>query len=258
MLALLLAGAGSEAAWGQDRSFCAERPGMGTPACTLEKGQAMVEVTLFARDRIAAPDVVTEGQTFADTLLRIGLGDDTELQIGQTGYVRVTARDRATGARFRAEGVGDSYLAVRRGIGGAGPLAAIEGFVVLPTGDDAVSAGDWSAGLVAPMDLPSDPDFPVALTPEIFVLPDSDGSGHHLGYGAILGISHQFARDWGASLEASIFQDDDPAGGSFTSGVAGTVAWQASHRLQFNVEMIVGVVEPAPRTIVMGGFALRL
>lgn len=242
----------------QDRSFCAERPGMGTPACTLDKGQAMVEVTLFARDRISAADAVTEGQTFADTLLRIGLGDDTELQIGHTGYVRLSARDRATGARIRAEGVGDSYLAVRRSIGGPGPLAAIEGFVVLPTGDDAVSAGDWSAGVVAPVELPSDPDFPVALTPEIFVLPDSDDSGHHLGYGAILGVSHQFAPDWGASVETSVFQNDDPGGGTFTSGVAGTLAWQASDRLQFSVEMIVGMIEPAPRTIVMGGFALRL
>ena len=238
----------------QNRSFCAERPGMGTPACTLGKGQAMVEVTAFGLDHIADPAAEIDVYTFADTLLRYGLDDNTEIQAGLTGYVHAEVQDRASGIADSVGGVGDSYLAVRRAFSGF----ALEAYVTLPTGDDAVSAGTWGAGLVVPIDLPSPGPFQLSLTPEIGAVPNAGGEGRHLLYGAVLGISGELAPNWGGGLEISAVRDEAPEGSEFGSKLAGTLAYQATERLQLNAEVDVVVAGPAPRTIALIGFALRL
>ena len=227
---------------------------MGTPACTLGPGQAMVEVTALGLDHTADPAAEIDVVTLADMLLRYGIDDSTEIQLGLTGYVRATATDRTSGARERLSGVGDSYVAVRRAFSGF----ALEAYATLPTGDDAVSARTWGAGLVVPIDLPSPGPFQFSLTPEIGAVPNASGQGRHLLYGAVLGVSGELAPGWGAGLEISAVQDDAPEGGEFGSKLAGTLAYQASERLQLNAEVDVVVAGPAPRTIALFGFALRL
>lgn len=227
---------------------------MGTPACTLGAGQAMVEVTVLGFDHTADSTGYFDVLTLADTLLRFGIDDSTEVQLGLTGYVRATASEDASGARERVEGVGDSYIAVRRAFTGF----ALEAYVTLPTGHDAVSAGTWGAGLVMPIDLPSPGPFQLSLTPEIGAVPNAGGAGRHLLYGAVLGVSGQIAPDWGAGLEISAVQDEAPEGSEFGSKLAGTLAYQATERLQLNAEVDVVLAGPAPRTIALLGFALRL
>ncbi len=227
---------------------------MGTPACTLGAGQAMIEVTAFGLDHISDPAAEIDVLTIADTLLRYGLDESTEVQVGFTGHVRATATDRATGARDRASGIGDSYLALRRAFSGF----ALEAYATLPTGVDAVSARTWGAGLVMPIDLPSPGPFQLSLTPEIGAVPNAGGEGRHLLYGAVLGISGELARGWGGGLEISAVQDEAPEGHQFGSKLAGTLAYQATERLQLNAEVDVVIAGPAPRTIALFGFALRL
>ena len=227
---------------------------MGTPACTLAHGQAMLETTAFGIDHSNGPDQDLDVFTLADTLLRYGIDDSTEIQLGLTGFVQSRATDRASGVADRASGIGDSYLAVRRSFAGF----ALEGYVTLPTGDSAVSAGTWGAGLVVPIDLPSPGPFQLSLTPEAGAVPNASGTGRHLLYGAVLGLSGPLARDWGGGLEVSAVQDDEPDGPNFGSKLAGTLAHQATERLQLNAEVDVVIEGAAPRTIALVGFALRL
>ena len=227
---------------------------MGTPACTLGPGQAMIEVTVLGFDRTVEPATETDVYTFSDTLLRYGLDDSTEIQFGLTGYVHASTTDRLGGEVAQTSGIGDSYLAVRRGFSGF----ALEAYVTLPTGHDAVSAGTWGAGLVVPIDLPSPGPFALSLTPEIGAVPNARGWGRHLLYGAVFGISGELGPSWGGGLEISAVQDEAPEGSEFGSKLAGTLAYQASERLQLNAEVDVVVAGPAPRTIALVGFALRL
>lgn len=227
---------------------------MGTPACTLGPGQAMIEVTVIGFDRTVGPTIEADVYTFADTLLRYGIDDSTEIQIGLAGYVDAAATDRLGSGSSRASGIGDSYMAVRRGFSGF----ALEAYVTLPTGHDPVSAGTWGAGLVVPIDLPSPGPFQLSLTPEIGALPNASGEGRHLLYGVVLGVSGELAPGWGCGLEVSAVQDAAPEGHEFGSKLAGTLAYQASERLQLNAEVDLVIAGPGPRTIALLGFALRL
>jgi hypothetical protein len=70
---------------GEDRrEFCPDRPGLGTPACTVEPGTLMLEMGLadWTLDRTA--DRRTDAWTFGDALLRAGLTPSLEVQLGWT------------------------------------------------------------------------------------------------------------------------------------------------------------------------------
>jgi hypothetical protein len=86
-------------ALGQDgrRDLCPDRPGLGTPACTLDSGATMLETGIadWTLDRDA--DSRTDSFAFGGALLRTGLTPSLEVQIGWTMLGHVRERDRPTG-----------------------------------------------------------------------------------------------------------------------------------------------------------------
>lgn len=138
------------------RDLCADRPGLGTPACTAEPGVIIIELGLgdwtHERDGSERVDTIIAG----DALARIGLTEHLEAQIGWTGYGHARTRDLATGAIDRSSGTGDVKVALRRNLQnpeGAGLSIALMPFATLPVGGHAIGAGDWGAGLLAPITL---------------------------------------------------------------------------------------------------------
>ena len=111
-------------AFAQDGDFCVDRPGLGTPACTIGRGQAMVEVGLLGWDHLADGATVENDLTYGDLLLRVGLDDKTEIQLGIGGYTSARSRDRLSGAVTRIRGIGDAVFGVRHSLTGpGGPIA---------------------------------------------------------------------------------------------------------------------------------------
>ena len=105
------------AAWAQDqREFCADRPGLDTPPCTMAPGKVQVELGLgdWTREQDAENRIDTVN--FGDALLRIGLTDSLEAQLGWTAFGHVRTRDRVTGAVEKDSGIGDMRVALRQNL----------------------------------------------------------------------------------------------------------------------------------------------
>lgn len=239
----------------QNRSFCADRPSRGTPACTLAAGEAIIEVTAVSFDISYDPIARNETLTVGDTLLRFGIDEATEVQLGIAALVDATTRDRVTGAIDSSSAIGDSYLAVRRGVSEG---VAVEVFVTLPTGKGASGAGDWGTGLLLPIDVAAPDGFTFSLTPEIHAAVNASGVGRHLTVGAVAGFSHALSDGVAAGFEFAAFHDDDPDGAAFIGDVTGSLAWQAAERLQANAEVNFGVAHGEPRASAFFGFAITL
>lgn len=239
----------------QNRSFCADRPGRGTPACTLAPGEAMIEVTAASFDISYDPIARNETATFGDTLLRFGLDDATELQLGVAALVKAATRDRASRALDRSAELGDSYLAVRHGLN---ERMAVELFVTLPTGKGASGAGDWGAGLLLPIDIPAPEGFTYSIIPEVDAAPNANGVGRHLAFGGVAGWSHALSDDIAAGFELAASHDCDPDGAALIADVIGSLAWQAAPRLQLDAEISFGVAHARPRAAAFVGFAFKL
>jgi Putative MetA-pathway of phenol degradation len=230
------------------------RPGLDTPPSTLPAGRVVVEVGAVGWEYSASPSTRDDSLTYADTVIRVGLGHSTELEVGLGGWAH--QRQRAGTSVSTASGLGDATFAVRHGFGSeADAKVALQAFVTAPVGRAPGGAGDWGAGLLLPVALPLPAGFTLATTPEIDAAVNASGHGRHLAWGAVAGFSHALTRTISASAEVSAFRDEDPDGASTESRFALAAAWRAGRRLQIDVEFDTGLTRATPDHALIVGFA---
>lgn len=261
LLAALLA-APAAPAMAQDREFCADRPGRGTPACTIAPGRVQAEIGLadWTLDRQA--DTRTDTILAGDLLVRLGLGSSVEGRIGWTPYGHARVRDRRDGSVTSSGGAGDITLGVKanlRNADGSGTSVALLPSVTVPVGGRATGAGTWGAGLVVPVSFSLGGDVQLAFSPELDALPDADRHGRHLRYGGVVGLGFPVVPALSAAIELSTFTDDDPDSHSTRRNLDLSVAWQPAGRddLQFDIGTAVGLNRDAPDLELYAGVAKR-
>jgi hypothetical protein len=231
------------------RDFCPDRPGLGTPPCTIDPGHFDVEVGLADWTLDRAPDARTDTVQLGQLLVRIGLTESLEAQLGWTAFGHVRTRDRATGAVDKGSGVGDVTIALRQNLSnpdGSGFSVALMPYATLPTGNQVLGAGDWSAGVLVPLSYDLGETVQIGLTGRAEAAADEDRDGHHLAYGGVAGISLSLSKALDATFEISADRDEDPSGHS-TQWLAGLSAgWMAKDDLQLDAGVNIGLDASAP------------
>src|SRR6478609_6818645 len=152
------------------RDLCADRPGLDTPACTVDKGHVQIELGLADWTHDRQPENITDTVLAGDALARIGVGTSTELRLGWTAYGHESVRDRTTGAIDQAGRTGDLTLGVKQNLidpDGKSLSIALLPFATLPVGREPIGAGTWSAGLVAPIDYQANDTLLLQFTGEV-------------------------------------------------------------------------------------------
>jgi hypothetical protein len=242
------------------RPFCADRPGLDTPACTVDAGHVVAELGGLDwtrdQDRATRSDTWTAG----DLLVRMGVTDSMEVQAGWTAFGAVRSRDRMTGATTRSSGVGDVTLAVRQNVShpdGSGFAAALMPFATLPVGGETIGAGDWGAGMILPLSYSLNDVFGISLTPEIDAAVDSDRHGRHLAYGSAIGLSATISAKLSSALEFQAVRDRDPEGRSTEELASLSLAWQPKKGLQFDTGAVAGLNAASPDVELYVGVARR-
>lgn len=226
------------------RDLCADRPGLDTPPCTVEPGRVVVEVGAIdwtlEKDGASRTDTVITG----DGLVRIGIAQHAEIQIGWTAFGHQRVRDRLTGDVDSRGGTGDVLVAIRRNLAnpdGSGFSIAVMPFATVPTGGATIGAGDWGAGLLVPVSVALNDDISLIATPEIDAAVDADRDGRHARFGSTAGIAFSVSDAIDVAPEISIFRDRDPAGAS-TEALAGlSIAWKPADDWQFDIGSSIGL-----------------
>ena len=261
MLALpvvLLAAANPAAADQAARKLCTDRPGLGTPACTLDAGHIQLEVGLADWTLDRQPGTRTDVWTAGDLLLRVGIADHAELQFGWTAYG--WSRERSGGAVSRASGTGDLTVAFRRNLlrpDGAGTTLAIMPYATLPSGGHTLGAGDWSAGVALPFGFDLSDTLSLEFAPRIEAAVDSDRHGGHLAFGSVAGVTVDFNPAWYMTAELGATRDEDPAGHS-TQELAGlSFGWTPGRNVQFDAGAILGLNHESPDVELYAGIVRR-
>lgn len=225
----------------EERDFCAARPGQATPPCTVEPGRVVAEIGLgdWTHDRNAdqSKDMVSLG----NILLRTGISQTAEVQLGWTAFGSQIQRDRFSGARTHESGVGDVTLAVQQDLGKVGGPAAVRAFVTLPTGSGPLAAGDWGAGAMLPLAFNLTSRLELDLTPEIDAAVNSSGNGRHLAYGSVIGLGLDLHHHLSLAVDAAFFRDQDPSGHNSRETGGVSLAWMAGRNLQLDVGTIFGL-----------------
>lgn len=256
-LAAALAFGAPAIAHADERAFCADRPGLGTPPCTLAPGTMMIEVGLAGWDHSGDAAQVSDDWSGGDVLLRIGIDERTELQVGQSGFTANRIRDRSSGQVARVSGLGDTTIAIQRGLAGANGAVAVQAFLTLPTGHAGIGAGTWAAGAKLPVALALHDGFELDLTPEVDAAADASGAGRHFTWGGVVGLGHAIGPSVSAELEVAGWRDLDPAGHQFDARAALSLAWQAGRAWQIDAELDQGLSAAAPDQAIRLGLAHR-
>ena len=250
IMVAVLAMAATPAGAQELREFCGDRPGLGTPACTVDAGHLQVELGLIDWTLDKQPDDRTDTILGPDVQMRLGIDDHTELRLGWTSVGHVRMRDAASGTVSRATRVGDVTVGLKHNFrdpaGEEGLSIAVLPFASLPAGRRPVGAGTWSAGLLLPVDYSLGSSLQLQFTPEVDAAADESGKGRHLAYSGVAGIDWEFAKDVEVDLEVQATRDRDPSGHA-TQLLAGlSFDYQPQPRVQLDVGANAGLNHNAP------------
>jgi hypothetical protein len=246
------------AAQDKPRDYCPARPGLGSPACTIDAGRLSVETSLADWTLDRQDGDRTDTVLIGDTLVRIGLTDTIEAQIGWTPVGVV--RERSGGVVDRATRVGDVTLGLKANLAspdGSGFSAAVQPFVTLPAGRQPVGAGDWGAGVVVPLTYDLSKTVNVQFVPELDAAVDQDGRGRHFAASAVLGLAIALTDKLTVEVEGQALRDNDPMGKTWQDRAALSFAYKASDDLQLDIGGIVGLNRDAPDVELVAGISRR-
>jgi hypothetical protein len=242
------------------RDYCPERPGLDTPPCIVDAGHVSVETALvdwtLERDGQSRTDTVLIG----DTLVRVGLTDAIEAQIGWTPYGHVRTRDKLAGTVDGSGSVGDVTLGLKANLhhpDGSGVSIAVQPFVTLPVGGATLGAGDWGTGVVVPVTFDLSDTVNFATTTEADAAVDGDGHGRHFAASETLGLGFKLSKALTASVEGQVLRDEDPAGKTTQELASLSLAWAAKDNLQFDVGGVAGLNRYAPDVELYMGISRR-
>lgn len=138
------------------RELSTDRPDQTESAHTVPKGWFQVESNLISYSRTYRMGEQAESTSWSDFLLKYGLTENTDLQIGWAPYL--LRRDRDTDGVLAGEnsGSGDVTLRVKTNLVGndSGPYAmAILPWVKIPSATPGLGNGRWEYGLTVNQEL---------------------------------------------------------------------------------------------------------
>lgn len=256
LAALLLLGAVPATA--QDRDYCPDRPGIGTPACTMAPGTVSVETSIADWTRDDQPGSRQDTVLIGDTLVRVGLSDAIEARVGWTPFGHDRVRD-AAGVES-ANRVGDVSLGVKanlRNPDGSGLSVAALPFMTLPVGRTPIGDGDWGAGFLLPITHDLSDAVSLAVNPEVDAAVDGDGHGRHLAYSLAGGLAFKLNPAFTLTGEMQALRDRDPGGHATQALAALSLAWSATDDLQFDLFGAGGLNHDTPGARIYAGIARR-
>jgi hypothetical protein len=239
------------------REFCASRPGLGTPACTVDPGHVMVEVGLTDWTHENDSDMRTDTLLFGNVNVRIGLDDKTEAQLSWTPYGHVRVRDKITGLITRSGGVGDITLGLRRSLSGPNGPIAVQPYVTLPVGGTSIGAGDWGAGVILPIGFDLGHDVQLSLTPQIAAAVNDSRSGRHLSYGSVVGLSAPLTKGLTGTIEFQAVRDEEPTGKTTKALASASFALMLGENTQLDIGGVAGLNSDSPNAEVYFGVTRR-
>jgi hypothetical protein len=169
----------------------------------------MAELGVAAWDHLSDSASIEDDLTYGDLLVRVGLDQVTDIEVGVNGYNTRRDLDRSNGSVARSKGIVDSTIAVRRSLSGPEGPIAVHGFVTLPTGANGISVSDCGASALVPMGFKFGHGFELDLMPEVDAAVNSSGAGRHLRVGTVAGLSHALAATVALTGEVGAWRDDD-------------------------------------------------
>ena len=211
------------------RPFCTDRPTKGTGPCTIDVGHIQIESDVFNATFDHEGGVTTDTFVYTDPNIKLGITDNTDVELNFAPFVQIVARDKSTGARNTVSGFGDIFLRGKTNFAGnsGGDFGfALEPFLKLPTASDGIGNGAVEGGVVAPFAFTLSSEWSLSATPEIDVLKMPSTTGRHPAGVFALGLSRPLSDTLAIAGELWANVDGDPSGATEQYSFDLAATWQ--------------------------------
>ena len=237
--------------------ICADRPGLATPVCTVPVGRVQVETSAIDWVKDHSGDIRSDELSVGETAVKVGVTDRLHLEFSGVPYLR--SRTRADTSKTVVSGFGDVSLAGKyRLTESSRPLqVAVRPFVKIPTAKKSLGNGRVEGGLIVPIEYAlRGSQMSIVWSPEVDVLADEDGPGHHFGTIQVVGVAFPLSSETDASLEVSGAWEWEGTT-SRELLVGGSVAHRLTRDLQVDAGVNLGLNRSAPDLELYSGVAVR-
>ncbi|MET0239760.1 MAG: transporter [Sphingobium sp.] len=244
------------------RDLCSDRPGLNTPACTVDADHLQIELGIASWTLDSQPDQREDMIEGSEILLRYGVTPTTEIRLGWTAYGHSRTRDRMSGEIEKTGGTGDVTLGLKQNFrhpdeAKTGLALALLPYVTLPTGRDDIGAGDWGAGLIVPASYKINDIVSLALSPEIDASVNESGSGRHLAFGTAMGLQVNVTDALQLTPEVQMVRDNDPDRHVTMTKAALSLAFQPTKAMQVDVQAVAGLNPATPDVALAFGISRK-
>jgi hypothetical protein len=236
--------------------ICTDRPTKANVTCTVPPGRVQIETSVAGWSLTRVGGTRTELMTLGSSFAKLGLSGRSDLQIGFTPYARLTVKEGGT--RARAAGVGDVVIRYKHRLtaDGAKVQLGLIPFVKLPAAKDGLGNGKVEGGLAVPVSL-SLGKATMTFGPELDLLADADGDGHHVALVNLVNLAVPVIDRLTLAGELWTNFNFDPAGTVKQVTADAALAYALSSDMQLDVGANVGLTDDSPDIELYAGLSLR-
>ena len=241
----------------KETPICTDRPTKANAICTVPVGKWQLESSAVGWARTGAADTETRVLTLGSSVVKLGLTDRSDLQVGFTPYIR--SETRAGGIKSTASGAGDLTVRYKHRLtaSDAGVQVGVIPFVKLPSADGDIGNGKVEGGLAVPIAISTGSPVSLVLGPELDMLADADGNGHHAALVNLVNVSGPIAEGLTIYGELWTMTNFDPAATVTLASADAAVSYLVGSVLQFDVGTSIGLTRHTADAELYLGVSLR-
>jgi len=236
------------------RPMSTDRPDTTESGYTVPAGMFQVEMSFFDFARDADRGRVEDQWIFAQTNLKAGLTQSTDLQVILNSHA--VAGESERGDATRTSGFGDITVRLKQNLFGndSGPAAfALMPYVTIPTHSN-VSDEAWAGGLIVPLSITLTDRLVLGLMIEADIVHDTDTNGYDLEWLHSATLGYSLTEKLGVYVElVGIAGQDAEYQGIFDAGLTFAI----NDSLIFDTGVRIGMNRPAPDFGVFSGVSFR-
>lgn len=253
---VLLLGSAAPISAAEKAPICTDRPTKANATCTVPAGNFQLESTVAGWTRITGGGAQTEVWQVGSSVLKWGLSDHSDIQVGITPFVRVETK--AAGSKSSVSGFGDVTMRYKHRVTGEASKVqvAVIPFVKLPTAKRGVGNGKVESGLAVPVSIAVGPAT-LTFGPEADLLADADGTGRHVALINLVNLAGPIAPRLTLVGELWTMTNFDPADTVTLASADAALAYAVSPRVQLDLGANLGLNKHTADTELYAGVSFR-
>jgi hypothetical protein len=236
----------------ENAPICTDRPAKANAVCTVPAGKLQLESNVADWVRIDAGDAKADIWQVGGSVLKLGLTDHSDLQLGFTPYVDIDSGPN------HLSGVGDVTLRYKHRLtgGDARVQVAVIPFIKLPTARHDIGNGKVEGGLAVPVSTALG-KATLTFGPELDLLTDSDGDGRHPQLVNLINIAGSVAPKLTLAAELWTATNFDPADAVTQLSADAALAYLVTDNFQLDAGANLGLNRDTPDMELYAGFSIR-